>query len=97
MKTLGEITDQAMEGVMPTHEECYYGMLAYRILSILDHRNFLKILIEAIERHLDIKKLMAKDSYKRYSAALDKPPKEWLGENNDPMTDVFKQGYEVSK
>lgn len=47
MRKLVEIIESAKDGQMPTHEECYYAMLALSALHYFDHH----ALSELDEKH----------------------------------------------
>jgi hypothetical protein len=83
MRTLFEIVDGAKDGNMPTHEECYWAMLALSALHYFDHSNLRTLCFKETTNPI-INKLKAEESFKRFQAALNKSPKEWVGWNNDP-------------
>lgn len=88
-KTLYEIVDQAKSGGMPTHEECYWAMLALSHLQSLDQQRLLKLSVE--QNATLLTKLSSSESFKRLKSALDKPPQDWLGQSYDPKDIVYQK------
>ena len=86
MKTLFEIVESAKDGNMPSHEECYWAMLALDGLRHFDHHDIMKLCDETDNpRVVEFKRKMYwSESFRRTKSAFAKPPKEWLGPNNDP-------------
>ena len=95
MRTLMEIIEDAKDGIMPTHEECYYGMLAYNAMFIMDHNKLQNELLSEKESPKFIKELFAKNSFDMLKGAYGKAPKEWLGANHDPMNSECQQQRKV--
>jgi len=93
MRTLNEIEEEALSGVMPQHEECYYAFLAYRAMNVLDLQKFLNMQGKQ-EWYI---KMQAEEAYRMRQMAGHKTPKEWLGENNDPMRREFQEGRAQSE
>lgn len=91
MRSLYEIITDAKDGNMPTHEECYYAMLAYDAMFYFDHKNLLETLLAEKQSPDFIRKLRADNSHKMYSGAMGKSPKEWLGWNNDPANPEYQK------
>jgi hypothetical protein len=87
MRTLFEIVDGAKSGEMPTHEECYWAMLALSALHFFDHHDLIRM--AAREQKSGEKKLFgasywAEESSRRFQIALNKSPKDYVGPNDDP-------------
>jgi hypothetical protein len=90
MRTLYEIIEAAKSGNKPTHDECYWAMLALSALSFFDKRDLREI------AHGKVNKIMtpewrANESWNRWKRALDKSPKEWVGPNNDPANPDYQK------
>jgi hypothetical protein len=87
MRTLFEIIDGAKSGEMPTHEECYWAMLALSALQHFDHMSLMRLAEK--EEKQEKKPLFGADfshqeSHRRLRIALNKSPKEYVGPNDDP-------------
>lgn len=82
MRTLYDIITEAKDGGKPAYDELLYGLLALDALSHFD-REFIITLPDkpSRQRHLG---LYAEESFKRYKAALETSPRDWLGPNYDP-------------
>ena len=87
MRTLFEIIDSAKSGQMPTHEECYWAMLALSALHFFDHNDLIKFAGRE-EKSGGSKfigaKWFAEESVRRFQIALNKSPKDYVGPNDDP-------------
>ena len=94
MRTLFEIIEGAKDGAMPTHEECYWAMLALSALKHFDGMDLMAI-YEAAEEGKSSLMLRAKsgytESWNRFKRALDKSPQEWVGPNNDPANPEYQK------
>lgn len=84
MRTLYEIVESAKDGQMPSHEECYWAMLALDAMLIIDHTSLRDILTRDKELSPLFKKMKAENSHNMFRNALNKSPKDWLGPNHDP-------------
>lgn len=95
MRTLLEIIDSAKSGQMPSHEECYYAMLALSALHYFDHH----VLSELDEKHRQAWwiNLQINESFGRFKNALDKSPKDWIGWNNDPANPEYQKQRKIGK
>lgn len=80
MRILSEIIDDVIDGRMPSHEECYYALKAYRAMLNTDHRHLREELLNEKRSPDFIRKMRAETSFNMYKGALNKSPKEWLGE-----------------
>ena len=96
IRTLLEIIDDAKGGNMPSHEECYYAMLAYDAMFLMDHNKLLNEFTREKPRQGPLRRALAENSFKMYQGALAKSPKEWLGPNHDPMAPECQQRRKVS-
>lgn len=90
-RTLFEIVSAIKDGDSATHDELRYALLAMNALQHFDSQA-LVALWQRAEKGQDIVKSvfglkwMVEESFRRAHAALNKPPKQWLGESNDPDT-----------
>lgn len=82
---------------MPSHLECYYAMVALANRMDFWHRDLLTI-GEACKDSADPKvqlqmtlRARPESLVRDYEAFFRIPPQEWLGPNNDPMTDEYQQ------
>lgn len=91
MRTLIEIIEEAKDGIMPTHEECYYAMLAYSSMLYFDHKALQDELLSEKETPKFIKEMKAQNSFDMLKGALNKSPKEWLGDSHDPMKPEYQK------
>ena len=78
MRTLSEIIDDLIDGKMPTHEECYWALQAYRFMLNSDHSKLRKALLEDPQPEF-FRKEIAQISFDMYKSALSTEPKKWCG------------------
>jgi hypothetical protein len=97
VRNLLDIIEFAKDGHMPTHEECFYGMLAYQAMFNMDHQNLIDVLMDDKPKQDFIKKLKAENSHKMLQAALSKSPKDWLGANWDPLQEQCQKQRQMHK
>lgn len=93
MKSLGEIIEHAKQGHMPTHEECYWAMLALDGLSSFDRSDF--------QRLINPSKFMTPERVynnrvERMKRTLSTDPKKWLGPNENPRTESYQKRRKIS-
>lgn len=98
MRTLLEIIDCAKDGQMPTHEECYWAMLALNGLHYFD-QSFLFRLGKK-ERDAGETKLFGacfweKESIKISQTAFNKSPQDFVGPNDDPSNPEFQSRRKI--
>jgi hypothetical protein len=89
MKTLFEIIDAAKSGEKPTHDECYWAMLALDALLYFESRA-----ISQLANHpskLLTPEFYYKESFNRRKNAYSKDPKTWVGPNNDPSSKEYQK------
>lgn len=79
MRILSEIIDDVVEGEIPSHEECYWALQAYRFMLNMDHRQLREELLREFRQPEVIRKMKAEASFDMYKGALSKSPKEWCG------------------
>jgi hypothetical protein len=86
MRTLNEIIEAAKDGQKPSHDECYFAMLALNSLSLFTTRDLRNVGFETRDAKLLGARLLAEEDHKRWQRALRTPPDEWLGPGNTPGT-----------
>ena len=94
MRTLGEIIESAKSGKKPTHDECYWSMLALESLGTLDSLDIRKLLEPSkifTPEHVHEK------NWDRWKKALGIDPKVWIGPHNDPSSAEYQKQREISK
>lgn len=82
MRILSEIIDDMIDGKMPSHEECYWALQAYRFMLNTDHRHLRDELLAEPRTNEWIRKMKAQTSFEMYKGALNKSPKEWCGNSH---------------
>jgi hypothetical protein len=81
MRTLGEILTTAESGELPTHDECYWALVAMAKLEAFDSSDTTRNL--AVESPV-ARQMRAEESFKRRKRAYASDPKAWLGPEHDP-------------
>ena len=88
MDSLGNIIDKARDGGKPDYDDLRYAVCALDSLMTFDRMALLN-LVEAERKNK--KKILSysaefqwTERFNRLKNAYEKPPKEWLGKNNDP-------------
>lgn len=102
MRQICEIIADAKEGKVPTHEECFWTMLA-----LSGKLHFVTRDLEAIGETLDKKKSLELTAAIRVGSQekvlkdkfdfLKKDPVLWLGNSGNPFTEEYKAWYEMGK
>jgi len=92
MRTLFEIIESAKDGNKPTHDECYWTMLALDALHNFDARDVLEMKSDSQLR----KELRASESFRRNKSALNTPPDKFVGWNNDPTNPAYQKMRKVA-
>ena len=95
MRTLIEIVEAAKVGEPTTHDECLYALLAYGSLSYLDSSALRRLAFEPSKFRTPERE--AEESHRRWKAALDKSPKEWLGPSNDPANAECRERVKLAR
>jgi len=98
MKTLGEIIDAVRDGERPDYEDLRYAICAMDALMTFD-RTALIALSEAEDgcqttevlprRFTSSATWQLSENFRRQARAYEKPPKEYVGWNNDPDNPEF--------
>lgn len=97
MRILDEIIESAKDGHMPTHEECYWAMLAYESMLNIEHRQLGEALLPKREVPEFIRREQANNSFNMYKNALNKSPKDFMGPNNDPRSPAYQKMRQMGK
>lgn len=93
MRTLEEIVTTAKDGEMPSHEECYWAMLAFDALHTLDHY----AVLDLANTEMSAKSRRgAGESFRRSKIALQVSPRDWMGWNNDPSNPQYQKRRKIS-
>ena len=95
MRTLFEIVDAAKIGEPTTHEECLYALLAYSGLAHFDSSALRQLAFEPSKFRTPERQ--AEESFKRWKAALEKSPKDWLGPDNDPANEECRERVRMAR
>lgn len=100
-KTLSEIIEAVRDGEKPDYDDLRYAICAMEALRTFD-RMALRTLVEAEwENKKPILVYSAEFQYKKLveldKKAMDKPPKEFIGWNNDPENPEFLERRNTSK
>jgi len=94
MRTLFAIIEAAKSGDRPTHDECYWAMLALDALHTFDSM--------ALQRLADNPSKIRtpeweyKGSWERARKACGKNPKDWVGPNNDPANPEYQRRRQIA-
>ncbi len=92
MRTLYEIIESAKDGQKPTHEECYWAMLALSSLHFFDHHHIMQTVEHPNWVTDDFgRKMWADESLNCFKRALEKSPEEWVGVENDPSNPDYQE------
>lgn len=97
MRTLAEIIDGAKDGNKPTHDECYFAMLALDALSDFTTRDLRNVGFHTRSAKLIGFRRLADEDHRRWHRALNTPPDKYLGPNNTPGTPEQKAGRRMAK
>lgn len=101
MRTLFEIVEGAKDSNKPTHDECYYAMLALDSLRHFDHHALMDIYQAGDELKPSLMmrvKGAFPESFRRSKAAFDRDPQQWLGNNvpeNPEQQRMRKMAFKV--
>ena len=94
MRTLSEIIESAKDGNMPTHEECYWAMLVFNALLVIDNRTIRDLAFRPSK--VLTTEFYANESFNRLKNALQKDPKTYMGPNNDPANPDCQKRRQVA-
>lgn len=99
MRTLGEIITSAKDGHKPSHDECYWAMLALSALHHFDHHALLE-LVDNGQKSWD-SPLVGVDarterSFERFKSALDVAPDEYMGWDYAPSNPEYQKQRRIA-
>lgn len=91
MRTLFEIVEGAKDGQKPTHDECYYAMLALSALWNFASGDVRKLADEKTKPFA--RQMYATEHHRRNREALNTDPQKYMGNNvpGNPEYDRFRQ------
>ena len=94
------IVSDAKDGIIPSHEECYWTMLA--LSGMLYHRNRrMESIEECAEKHIDDVPLSiylnAKGVRKESFNWMKSNPKHWLGAMGNPFSEENKKMKRIGR
>lgn len=95
MKNLGEIIEACKDGQKPPYEDVYYTIIALDALSAFDTRALRKLAFDPPSKSMNAE-WQANESWDRWKRAYEKPPKDWVGWNNDPANPDYQKRRAVS-
>jgi cytochrome P450 len=94
MRNLIDIVEEVKDGGKPDYEELRYALLAYNSMLFFDHKNLIEELLKEPRSQKFIRELKAKNSDNMYRNALNKSPKEYIG-NYDPDNPDYQRQRQV--
>ncbi len=86
-RTLFEIVEGAKDGEKPTHDECYWAMLALDALLYFE-TNALRG--QAFGNTKVPLKMEGEESFRRNKTAFQTPPQRYVGDTNDPANPEYQ-------
>lgn len=95
MKTLGDIIEACKDGQKLPYEDVFYALIAMDALSSFDTMALRKLAFDPPAK-LMTAEWQANESWDRWKRAYEKPPKEWLGWNNDPENPDYQKRRTVA-
>jgi hypothetical protein len=96
MRSLSDIVTAAKDGEMPTHEECYWAMLALDGLVYFDHHALQRLAYEDTSL-VNTPVFQARESFRRRKGFYANDPKSVVGPNNDPANPDYQRQRAVFK
>jgi hypothetical protein len=91
MKTLFEIINEVKDGGRPEYEDLRYALIALDALAYFDKRALM-----GIQGKGNYTVDYVAESFARWKVAFDKPPKEYVGKNNDPDNPAVQRRRRVA-
>jgi hypothetical protein len=101
-RTICDIVADAKEGIIPSHEECYWTMLSLSSMLYFSRRE-----LEEIAKSMDKGKnleftckihLQSEDKvHEKHTKWLLTQPKKWLGESGNPFTETNKKWRDMGR
>ncbi len=88
-RTLMEIVESAKDGQKPSHDDCYWAMLALDYLLTYANQDLRKSIGHLVVPNGKVPndltlKIRLNENFERNKLALGVNPKAWLGPTNDP-------------
>lgn len=100
-KTLGEIIEAVRDGERPEYDDLRYAICAMSALSIFDRQAFMKLAEAERETKKPFMVTSAQwqweEHFNRTKRAMGKPPKDYVGWNNDPENPEFLKRRGLAK
>lgn len=96
METLYEIIENVKDNKRPDYEELRYALLVLDFMFNMDHSNLRKELLSDKKDPEFIREIKAQNSFDMAKGALNKPPKDYLGWDNDPENPEYQKRREMS-
>jgi hypothetical protein len=101
MKTLSEIIDETKDGGRPEYDELRYALVAMCAM----HRFAFMSLMDLAGREREGKykpglfglDWASRERFNQFKAALEIPPKQYVGESHDPDGEEAKRWLKISK
>jgi len=104
MKTTFEIIEMVRDGEQPEYDDLIYTICAMSALSTFDNQALMKLAIAEMEGEIERPKNFThsplwqyEEHFTRNKKAYDKPPKDFVGWNNDPNNPEFIERRKQSK
>lgn len=98
--TLNEIIESVRDGNKPDYEDLRYAICAMSALMVFDRMALSKLAMAEIENKKPFLVHSAEwqfgEHLQRVNDAMDKPPKEYVGWNNDPENPDFLSRRKIS-
>lgn len=99
--TLGEIIESVRDGGKPDYEDLRYAICAMEALATFDRMALMRLADAEKNSQKPVLTRSAQwqweESFNRAKRAMDKPPKEYVGWNNDPDNPEFLSRRKKSK
>lgn len=99
--TLNQIIERIRSGEKPDYDDLRYAICAMDALTTFDRQAFMKLSSAEEEnkppRMTTSAKWQWEEHFNRHKRAGEKPPKEYVGWNNDPDNPEFQSRRNVAK
>jgi hypothetical protein len=95
MRTLYDIIEATKKNEKPEYDELRYSLLALTGILNLVNSELTTLYVEGKMPNEFIRKLKLDGICSMYGKALRKPPKEYLGWNNDPENPDYQRFHEI--
>lgn len=101
MRNLIDIVKDVKDGKKPEYDELRYAVVVLEVLSGFDLRAIMRL---AEGEKKGKRKFLSysseyqyNESFNRRKIAMNKPPMEWLGKNNDPDSKEYQERRKMSQ